>query len=384
MSRNSKNKKALLQRIMHIIFLIIGMGVGFFLALYLKSTLIIASSEQLNKKLLYIIVVLITIYISLFIQIIIHEAGHLLFGLLTGYKFRSFRIFNLMFIKENEHIKLKKLSLAGTAGQCLMCPPNIKNGKMPVILYNLGGVITNIITGLIFFGLYCISASIPLLADAMIISSVFAFIFAISNGIPLKTQSVNNDGYNTLELIRNKDAKKAFFIQMKVAEKTAENIRLKDMPEEWFTLQSDEAIKNSLAATINVFACNRLMDELKFEEADKLMQHLLETDNGVIGLHKKLMICDRIYIELISANNSETLNRLRSKEQQKFMKQMRNFPTVIRTEYLYALLAEKDIKKAEKLKAQFEKCAKTYPYQSDIQSERELIEIGEKANTSEF
>ena len=385
MSRNSKNKMALLlQRIMHIIFLIIGMGVGFFLALYLKSTLIIASSEQFNKKLLYIIVVLITMYISLFIQIIIHEAGHLIFGLLTGYKFRSFRIFNLMFIKENEQIKMKKLSLAGTAGQCLMCPPDIKNGKMPVILYNLGGVITNIITGLIFLVLYYISEGIPLLADAMIISLVFAFIFAISNGIPLKTQSVNNDGHNTLELLGNENAKKAFFTQMKIAEKSAENIRLKDMPEEWFTLQSDEAIKNSLIATINVFACNRLMDAHKFEEADRLMQHLLETDNGIIGLHKKLMICDRIYIELISTNNSETLNNLRSKEQLKFMKRMRKFPTVIRTEYLYALLAEKDIKKAEKLKAQFEKCAKNYPYQSDIQSERELIEIGEKTNTSEF
>ncbi|MDE6412613.1 MAG: M50 family metallopeptidase, partial [Eubacterium sp.] len=187
---------------------------------------------------------LITMYISLFIQIIIHEAGHLIFGLLTGYKFRSFRIFNLMFIKEAERIRLKKLSLAGTAGQCLMAPPDMQNGKMPVILYNLGGVITNIITGLAFFSLYCISASIPLLADAMIISSVLAFIFAISNGIPLKTQTINNDGHNTLELLCNENAKQAFFTQMKIAEKNAENIRLKDMPEEWFTLQNDEAIKS--------------------------------------------------------------------------------------------------------------------------------------------
>ncbi|MDE6111055.1 MAG: hypothetical protein K2F65_03970 [Eubacterium sp.] len=307
-------------------------------------------------------------YISLFAQIIIHEAGHLIFGLLTGYKFNSFRIFSFMFIKEEEKIKLKKLSLTGTAGQCLMSPPDIKNGKAPVILYNLGGVITNIIAGFIFFGLYFILESIPLLANAMIISAVFGFISAITNGFPLKTLSINNDGQNTLELLHNENAKSAFFTQMKVAEKTAENIRLKDMPEEWFTLQSDEAIKNSLVATINVFACSRLVDAHKFEEADRLMQHLLESENGVVGLHKKLMICDRIYIELISANRADVLNRLLSKEQQKFMKQMKNFPTVIRTEYLYALLAEQDTKKAEQLKAKFEKCARNYPYQSDIQS----------------
>ena len=36
------------------------------------------------------------------------------------------------------------------------------------------------------------------------------------------------------------------------------------------------------------------------------------------------------------------------------------------------------IKKANKVKTQFEKCAKTYPYQNDVQSERELMEIAEK------
>ena len=36
------------------------------------------------------------------------------------------------------------------------------------------------------------------------------------------------------------------------------------------------------------------------------------------------------------------------------------------------------IKKADKVKTQFEKCAKTYPYQNDVQSERELREIAEK------
>ena len=36
------------------------------------------------------------------------------------------------------------------------------------------------------------------------------------------------------------------------------------------------------------------------------------------------------------------------------------------------------IKKANKVKTQFEKCAKTYPYQNDVQSERELREIAEK------
>ena len=54
---------------------------------------------------------------------------------------------------------------------------------------------------------------------------------------------------------------------------------------------------------------------------------------------------------------------------------MRKFPSVIRTEYAYSLLYLNDVKKAAKLKKQFEKRAKTYPYITDIESERELLEI---------
>lgn len=61
---------------------------------------------------------------------------------------------------------------------------------------------------------------------------------------------------------------------------------------------------------------------------------------------------------------------------------MRNFPSVIRTKYAFALLYENNLVKADTLKTQFEKFAKTYSYTSDIESERELIQIvDQKAGT---
>ena len=55
--------------------------------------------------------------ISVLIQIVIHEAGHLIFGLLSGYQFCSFRILILMWIRSEGRIRLKRLSIAGTGGQ---------------------------------------------------------------------------------------------------------------------------------------------------------------------------------------------------------------------------------------------------------------------------
>ena len=64
---------------------------------------------------------------------------------MTGYKFNSFRIFSVILIKQNGKLKIKNISLAGTGGQCLMSPPELIDGKMPYVLYNLGGVILNVI-----------------------------------------------------------------------------------------------------------------------------------------------------------------------------------------------------------------------------------------------
>ena len=134
-------------------------------------------------------------------------------------------------------------------------------------------------------------------------------------------------------------------------------------------------MQNSLIAALGVFACNRLMDQREFAEADSLMARLLTMDSGMAGIHRSLLICDRLYCELIGQNRPEVLTHMLKPEQKKFMKTMQNFPSIIRTQYVFALLAEKDPEKAENIRKRFEKVGKTYPYPSDIQSERELMEL---------
>lgn len=52
---------------------------------------------------------------------------------------------------------------------------------------------------------------------------------------------------------------------------------------------------------------------------------------------------------------------------------MKKHPSIIRTEYIYALIYKNQKEKAEEMKERFEKSAIKYPYKSDIESERELI-----------
>ena len=53
--------------------------------------------ETVGVSLLAILILL----FSIFLQVLLHEGGHLVCGLATGYRFVSFRIFNLTFIRKD-------------------------------------------------------------------------------------------------------------------------------------------------------------------------------------------------------------------------------------------------------------------------------------------
>ena len=328
-----------------------------------------------GEKIFRLCATLVFLYMAVMIHIVLHEAGHLIFGMMSGYHFSSFRIGSHMLMKEDGKLVHRKLKIAGTGGQCLMSPPEMVDGKFPVVLYNLGGSLVNLV----------VTAMVIPVFGAIDKGSIFALFFflfiamgaitGLSNGIPLRTNTIDNDGYNAISLGKSREAMRAFWIQMKVNEQLTRSLRVKDMPDEWFEVPSDEAMKNSMVATIGVYAANRLMDQHRFDEAETLMNHLLDIESGIVALHRNLIICDLVYLELIGQNRSDRLETLYSKELKKFIKTMKTFPSVIRTEYAYALLVEKDQGKAAKAMEAFEKVAKTYPYPNDINSERELIQI---------
>lgn len=352
--------------------MLMGAACGYIIVMCLDSY---QGDRSFCEEILYLAGLLLGIYVALVFHIIVHEAGHLVFGLLTGYKFSSFRIFSFMWLREDGKLKLRRLSIAGTGGQCLMAPPDLRDGKMPLVLYNLGGSISNIVFSALFITGYLLSTHISFLSALFLIFAVMGFMTALMNGIPMRMGTVDNDGYNAFALTKNTEAMKAFWVQLKVNEQISRGVRLKDMPQQWFEVPSDEAMKNSMVATRGVFACNRLMDAERFEEADLLMAHLLEIDSGIVGLHRNLLICDRIFVELIGEKRSEVIENMLTVEQKKFMKAMKRFPSVLRTEYALALLFDVDRSKAEKIMCEFDKVAKTYPYPHEAESERDLMNI---------
>ena len=307
--------------------------------------------------------------LGLFLQIAVHEAGHLVFGLLTGYKFCSYRLGNLMLQLEDGRLRLRRMTLAGTGGQCLMAPPPWSE-DLPAVLYNLGGCLMNLLSAAL-----CLVLWLPLrhhwLGGLPLVCGLVGLVFALLNGIPMKVGGIDNDGRNALSLRKSKTALYAFWLQMKVSEAQTKGLRLYQMPDNWFTWPEAQ-LDNPLVATIAVFACNRMMDQQRFGEAESAMTQLLAQNTGMPGLYRSLLTCDSIFCKLLAGNTADA-RALVTDDVQTFMKSMKTFPSVLRTQYALAVLADHDPAKGETILAAFDKMAATYPYPADIESERELL-----------
>ena len=311
-----------------------------------------------------------------------HEAGHLVFGLISGYSFCSYRIGSLMCVKLPEGIRLRKMSLAGTGGQCLMIPPEAKDGKIPVFLYNMGGVLVNLIIACLLLVLYIPVRSMPVLPYAFILGAEFSLIMVLFNGLPLKVGGIANDGMNAFSLRKDIHANDAFRKQLLINGEQTRGIRLSDMPDEWFSMPENTDMNNPICASVPVFYCNRLIDSENFDEAERSILNLINGDNGLIGMYRSMLISDLIYCLLLKGENDRAA-KYYTTEQRAAMNSLRSISSILRTEYALAICKIHGAKKAEKVKKSFDKLAKKYPYPTDIALDCRLISLIEEKCNSE-
>ena len=311
--------------------------------------------------------------IAFYIQLIFHEAGHLVCGLISGYKFVSFRIGSLLFYKENGRLRTKRYSLAGTGGQCLMSPPDFNDGNYPFVLYNMGGVIMNLILSVIFGIVYFAFKPSDYLGFFCLSMMVFGIAMALSNGIPLNTNMVTNDGHNALHLNKDKDALKSFWVTLKINEKQMEGLPLSSMDPQWLSLSETADLKNTMVTPLLGMRENLLMEQRNFDGAKALIEKLLSGECAINGIQECLLKLDGLYIDLIKNNTAADLRLLEDKGMKSFIKAMKNYPSVLRTKYAIAKVKGEE-EEAAIIKERFEKVAANYPYRAEIESERRLMD----------
>ena len=362
-------KKAKISSLILFLINMLGFGfIGFFFG-YLFTV-----NESFGKFLIDMVFAVMIAGLAMLLHIIIHETGHLIFGLMTGYKFNSFRILNIMWQKDSDgKIRSYRFSLAGTGGQCIMSPPEIQDGKMPFFLYNIGGVAMNLCLSVLFTVIYFIFKGNPYFDFVCLSFIALGLSMGLANGIPLP--EITNDGRNIIELSKSEKAVKAFYTQMQAIVMIQKGIRIKDFPSEWFEMPTDEDLKNVICCIMAVFVCDKLFDEGKYPEAQSAIDALLQKETAIDNVHKQLLKVNALFCELTGEKNKSKIENYLDDDLQSFMKAMQDYPSVIRTQYAYEMLYKNDIQAAQKQADLFEKIALKYPYKVEIKAERECMAL---------
>lgn len=314
--------------------------------------------------------------LSLTLLVMIHEAGHLVCGLLSGYKFVSFRIFNFTFIKINGKVRIKRFSIAGTGGQCLLTPPDLPLEKIPTAWYNAGGVLANIL---------CLLPALPFLwcninpfvKEALLIYILTDIILILLNGIPMKVGGVSNDGHNIIMLRKDLKSKRALINQLKTNALIQNGVRPKDMPGFLFENNKGEIdYKKPLEVSIPLMQASKLIDEFKYDEALKILQILYEHKDSIIPLYVKEIECELVFLYLITGDLNAATNLIQqTKDLSAYIKQYSKvMSSKVRILCALSLFIDHDKEKALRIYHDLEKRKENYLLQGEVKSDLAIMD----------
>lgn len=225
-------------------------------------------------------------FFCLFLQVLLHEAGHLVCGLLSGYRFLSFRVFSLTLVRQDGRLRLKRYKLAGTGGQCLLAPPGGPDDRVPYFWYYAGGVAANLLSALLALGLWAWVDEMPFwLRLFLLLFGLMGLLLAVLNGIPRRVGGLCNDACNIVLLRRRPADLRYMWIQLTAAALIQTGTSPRSLPDEWFPL-SDTAIDYSdlMQVSMPLMQASRLQDSGRWDEACALLDDVYAHRDQLLGL----------------------------------------------------------------------------------------------------
>ena len=329
---------------------------------------------------------IILICVAFFLQLIIHEGGHLVAGLLTGYRFVSFRVLNWLLIRKDDRLQWRNFELAGTGGQCLLAPPDKPLDQIDTRWYNAGGVLANVITTVLAIVLMY-TVDMPFWLHALMFLMTFIGVsFALLNGIPMKVGGVANDGLNLFQMEKDQPAKLCFCNILDVNARGQEGEPYTEMPERLFAMPDPFDWENALHVGSVLLSVTRMMAFHRWEDAYQLLTKAHDNKDSYMRLYQ-LEIENMMTQVCFFTGRDDEARKHYSKEVAKHVTQHASTQSDKQlTRMAVALALDGDRPRAEQILKEVEARRDRYAQQSDVALSLDLmhwlLENRETINTS--
>ena len=325
--------------------------------------------------LLMIFVLIISLVVSYYCHIIVHELGHIIMGKLTGYHFHSYRIFSIMILKEDGKWKIKKYAAPGSLGQAIMIPPEKKEGKYPWFLYNAGGGLINIILGLMVLVIYIFAPDLPVIIDVVLYSFfMIGILLGFMNLFPLPFTLMMNDGSCMVTLHKDEIARDCFYKQLYTVGQLAQNKSYKDMPLEYYQLPEGANYENLLISSRKIHELEYYYDIEDYSSAIKLLNETVYIPGIAKGLRLSLEL-ERLFFECMHEPRKDIVEQICTKELLGLLLQGRDMVDMQRIHMAYEGLYNKNYEKANMHYERAMKLLEKYPMNGIANIERRFLKM---------
>jgi len=244
------------------------------------------------------------IYVAFLLQVIVHEGGHLVAGLLTGFRFVSFRIFGLTLIRHEGKFQWRRFAISGTGGQCLMAPPQKPLAEINMKWYNMGGVLANFLVSTLALALFICRDWSDGMNIFLMSTAVAGYSLALLNGFPLKFSGVNNDGYNMRYLERSPRDKQLLCQLLEANAQIQEGKTISELPATMFNDDAPIDWSDGIQANWQMYVIARMEAEHRWEDAYQLISQALADERllPLIAIELKL---DMAFVCLLTGRKDE-------------------------------------------------------------------------------
>lgn len=331
---------------------------------------------QLTQLLLSCFLSLVCLILAVYMQVILHETGHLILGLATGYRFVSFRVGSLTLIKDKGRFRFKRFSISGTGGQCLLSPPDTPYEQLPYFWYNAGGVLMNLLTAIAALILWGRVPEMPLaLHFFLLFFFTCGFFLTLTNGIPMKIGGITNDACNIMLMRKDLSSRRSLALQLSVNAEIQKGTRLKDMPDEWLSDIEVTDYSNVLQVSIKTLYASRCIDRKEYDLAYSAFNKLAQHRTEIVGLLVKEIDCELLFLELMGPQRKEEIERLYTDKLQRYILRYKNMMSS--KQRLLCALALYWENQPEKAKEIYEKVSRNrdrYLLQGELISDLDIME----------
>lgn len=307
------------------------------------------------------------------LQIIIHELGHLIFGLISGYSFISLRILSFVLIKDKSGYRIKRFNQPGTLGQSIMKPPKIQDGYFPFLLYNLGGSLLNLMLSIPFF------LALVLIEDIgypqnflMLLFGAMGILIALLNISPLSPRGLATDGLNVLAMVRAPGARRSFYNQLLIQGHLCQGVRPRDFELEGLLVDQELAGARSVDFTMTYFDHQQRLDSLDFEGARRSLERLDPYLEELLKSYRLEVRMAKIFLELVSGGDRELINELYDQDLKDYINAASHSLSSMRFNMAYQALYLEDREGALKTYERVLTMSQAHPLEGEAQMELDL------------